>query len=278
MGFGNHPSPRRRRLAVVATAMVTVLLATFAQTGVNAATGAPVTVVLDGRDISAGLPVRVERGYVLMPVRTLAEALGASLYWEGSGDGTGIVRVFSYPRTFSPLGFAAAYLQRSWPDMLGAMGAASTLTQYLAAEQASSLSGTGPAVVRFDLIDLTAHVVLPPPDDLTKIDVDGYRFAVRLYYVQFKDQTAPAFASQWRRVSGPGASVGSFTPEVTSSWYEDVTFDVRPKGAPKYVQTGNVEVVTYGLEGWEVDPASRTELRKVTMVRTPYLIHGASGR
>lgn len=270
----------RGPLVAIAAAVAMIVLATSAQAGVGAAAAAPIMIILDGQDISAGLPVRVEQGSVLMPVRNLAQALGASLYWEGVGEGTGIVHLYSYPRMFSPLGLAPAQIQRSQPAYLGAVGAASALTQYLAAEQAVSLSGAGPAMVRFELLDLMAWWIVPPPEDLTLIDADGYVFAVRQYYVKFKDQTAPAYASQWRRlfVSGGGPAVGGFVPEVTTSWYEDFTINVRPKGSPTYTKNDESEVVTYGLDGWEVDPASRTLLQKVAMDRTPYVIHGSFGR
>jgi len=252
--------------------------------GGSANASGQIRVLVDGRELTLPVPARVEQGRVLVPLRSIGEALGASVCWFAGGTGSGEVWIDTFPRFFSsppPVG-APAIFQRSQPDFLGAVGASSALTQYLAAEQAKSLSGKGPVLVRFELLDIQILEELPPPSDLTQIGTQGFTFAVRMYYVQPTEATIGPALLAFQKRYGPeapgGWTISLVTPEVQRSWYEDVTFVVSPKGPPSYQKTDNSETVIYGAAGWEVDVKSRTIVNKVDMDRSPFVVHGSFGR
>ncbi len=216
-----------------------------------------------------------------MPLRPISEALGASVYWFAGNSESGEVWIDTFPRFFSsaPRGVPAVF-QRSCPDFLGAVGASSALTQYLAAEQAGSLTGKGPILVRFELLDVQTLLPTPPPSDLTQLVV-GFQFAVRMYYVQPTESSVapPLLAFQWSY--GPNQTPSTFspvTPESKGSWYEDVTFVVTPKGQPSCQKTDSGETAIFGAGGWEVDVESRTLVNKVEMDRSPFVVHGSFAR
>ncbi|MHB8928567.1 MAG: hypothetical protein ACYC9Q_13120 [Bacillota bacterium] len=139
-----------------------------------------------------------------------------------------------------------------------------------------------PGPDRFELLDLRPLVMYPPWPDLRGFGGDGFQFAVRLYYIQTRDGNPPPDRFESVRDSSGAGQVGPVPPDVEASWYEDITLRVRPVGPQKYEKTteGSVvkEVVTWGLNGWRVDPDSQSTLQKVDMDRTPYVVHGSFGR
>jgi hypothetical protein len=223
------------------------------------------------------------QGHVLVPLRSISEALGASVCWFPGDTGPGEVWIDTFPRFFSspPSPGTPAVFQNSRPDFLGAVGASSALTQYLAAEQVDSPSGKGSVLVRFELLDVQSLMQTPPPSDLTQLVVRGFQFAVRMYYVQPTESTIAPPLLAFQELYGANRTplrLSPVTPELKGSWYEDVTFVVSPKGLPSYQKTDNSETVIYGAGGWEVDAKSRTLVNRVEMDRSPFVVHGSFGR
>ncbi len=249
-----------------------------AATSVAAST--PVTMFVDGREVQTDPPARIDNGRTLVPIRFVAESLGVPVYWTPHEDGGGEVHIFSYPREFTPPpGVGTGRADRSRPSDLNALGAATALMNFLVNEQALSLSREGQVLVRFELLDLRDLCFFPPPSDLKEFCGDGFRFAVRLYFVEMKDSSVPAGVAQYRRETTNGeTTVETVGKDVAKAWYEDIILDVRPKGPPDYQKRGDGELVTYGVSGWEVDSGSKTILRKVTLDRSPFLVHGSYGR
>lgn len=238
---------------------------------------------LDGREVKPDPPARIEQGRTLISLRFLAEALGAQVEWERWAKGSRRIDVYTSPRTFTPPPFGhTPGVPPSSPDSLSALGAAASLTEHLAARQAATLKTGGPYLVRFELLDLRPLVMYPPWPDLRGFGGDGFQFAVRLYYIQTRDGSPPPNRFESVRDSSGAGRVGPVPPNVEASWYEDITLRVRPVGPQKYEKTteGSVvkEVVTWGLNGWQVDPDSQSTLQKVDMDRTPYVVHGSFGR
>lgn len=251
--------------------------------GASASASGQIHVLVDGHELTLPVPARIEQERVLVPLRSISEALGASVYWFPGDTGSGEVWIDTFPRFFSspPPAGAPAVSQNSRPDFLGAVGASSALTQYLAAEQANSLTGKGPILVRFELLDVQTLMQTPPPSDLTQLVVTGFQFAVRMYYVQPTESTLAPPLLAFQEIYGPNQTPLRFspvTPELKGSWYEDVTFVVTPKGQPSYQKTDSGETAIYGAGGWEVDVKSRTLVNKVEMDRSPFVVHGSSGR
>lgn len=267
-------------LLVLLCALMILLVAT------SASASGQTRILVDGRELILPIPASIEQGRVMVPLRSIVEALGASAYWiQDTTTGAGEVWIDSFPRVFSagPVRQAPGSRQFSQPDFLGAVGASATLMQYLAGEQADSLSGKGPVLVRFELLDVQTMARVPaPPDDLTQISPEGFMFAVRIYYVQPTEASIGPELLAFQRLydaKNPGQwTLSLVKPEVQGSWYEDVTFVVSPKGPPSYQKTANSETVIYGASGWEVDVESRTLVHKVDMDRSPFVVHGSFGR
>lgn len=246
------------------------------------ATSPELTFLVDNKPVSLPVPAHLENGYTMVPLRVLGESLGAQVDWQDWGNGTATVNLNSYPHLFSPApGMGSAMSYRSTPQDLQGLGASSALTQYLANEQAVSLLGNGPAMVRFELLDMeTASTCSnPPPEDPAEFcGAGGFRFGARLYYVQL-DEPANTSTYQYVLAENPlkteAAQVGK---QPAASWYEDIIVDVKPIGTPVIKREGNSIRIEYGAQGWAVDPTTKVTKQKVTMANTPYLIHGSYAR
>lgn len=266
---------RYRSLLVAATAVL--LCATTV-----GATSPELQFLVDNKPVSLPVPAHLENGTTMVPLRVLAEKLGAQVDWQDWGNGTATVNLNTYPHLFSPApGMGSAISYRSTPQDLQALGASNALTQYLANEQAASLQGNGPAMVRFELLDVeTASTCSnPPPEDIAEFcGAGGFRFGARLYYVQL-DEPANRATYQYTLAENPlkteAAEVGK---QPANSWYEDIIVDVKPIGTPVTKREGNTIQIEYGAQGWAVDPASKVTKQKVTLTDNPYLIHGSYAR
>lgn len=237
--------------------------------------GTALTILVDNVPIQTDVPPRIENGRTLVPVRTLSEALGLEVSWIPDRGAGAQVLVGTYPRVFDPApGEGRGMDYRSQPTDMNALAAGATLTQYLATEQVASLSGDGPAMVRFELIDTRSLCRFPPPSDMREFCANGFRFAVRTYYVELLESVVSPTVAQYQRVSTEGGtSIQSVGKDVHRSWYVDATIDVRPIGVE-----GEADVATFGTNGWTVDWSSRTILQTVQLEGSPYLIHGSFAR
>lgn len=259
-----------QRRGVVAVLILILILAV----GVVHAGQDSVSLWVDDRRVSVDVPPRVENGRLLVPIRSVLEAMGVPVHWEASGQ----VYLYTYPRHFSPVGGGDAILRNSTPKEINALGATSALTRHLADQQASSLDGQGPHVVRFELLDLRDRCRFMAPPDLTE-RCQGFRIAVRLYYIQFAEQSPSAAVARYERVrTDDGIREGSVRRAVQGSWYEDVLYNVLPAGSASYQREGDHEMVVYGADGWIVDSESLEAVQKVDLPDTPYLIHGSFAR
>jgi hypothetical protein len=205
----------------------------------------------------------------MVPLRALAEKMGAQVDWVDNGNGTATVNLNTYPEIFP--------LEQSAPADLEGLGASSALTQYLASEQAASLTGNGPAMVRFELLDMMPTCGSAPPADPAQYCPGGFRFGARLYYVLLNDPD-PANQATYLYFLDTPSFVGRTGKQPKGWWYEDIILDVKPTGTPVVTHDGGTIKIVYGAQGWTVDPASKVVKQKVDMLDFPYLVHGSYGR
>lgn len=264
---------RLRRLLGLATVLLFCA-------GTAAATSPPISIYLDRSELNLPVDAQLVDGRTMVPLRAVAEALGAQVDWLPDGRGGGVVHLTSYPLHFSPPpGTGSALSQRSSPADPQALGASAALIQYLAAEQAASLTGGGPTLVRFELLDLESSCYYPPPAEFERFCANGFHFAIRLYYSQYEAPEFPIGVAAYERVTEEGGiRVSGVQRAPSRSWYEDLTIWVRPAGEPVLTGSPGRTVVAHGDQGWRVDSASRTTLQTVPLERLPFLIHGSYGR
>lgn len=256
------------------------LIALLLCAGTALATSPEIAIYLDRRPLDLPVPAKLVDGRTMVPLRAVAEALGVQVDWLPTNEG-GVVHLSSYPLHFSPpVGWGSAMSFRSTPANPQALGANAALIQYLAAQQANSLTGESPTLVRFELLDLRDGCFYPPPPDLADWCAGGFQFAVRLYYSEYADQAFPLGVAAYQRVNeGDSRGWSGVERAPSRSWYEDQTLWVRPVG--ESLVTGDLThaIVQHGRAGWAVDESSRSLVQSVELdQRFPFLIHGSFGR
>jgi hypothetical protein len=222
---------------------------------------------LDGHVLRTNPPAFIQGGTTMAPVRAVVQALGDGVQWTG-----GSVEITSHPKTFT----ATAVSGVAGPD--GPVAPTIALTQYLAGLEEKTLDGSGPVLVRFDILDVRFDDVM-----ITRLKgyrPRGYTYAVRLFYENITPLPGlPPSAAQLyvaRTPTGTATGGGLARPSAAHPFYEDATIEVVPSGSPQHTQAANRETLTYGQSGWHADPGSLSISEIVVLDSPAELMHGST--
>ena len=242
----------------------------------------PIKLIVNNREIKPDVVPQVINGRIVVPVRLIAEALGAEVQWD---EKQRIVRLnlgeipqsirerWQYPkpgggeRTLGYLGREVNFL----------LPVVATLNDFLAKQQIDSLytekgDVSQTLLVRYEILDSGRT-----DGGMWYSDTGAYRIISRLYYSVIQlDEGYPAYTIRAYEQKGPDGNIGGCHENlrVVDSWYEDVMFVIRPKGDVADVQKNYAEGrTTYfkGQQGWYVDESATQVLNKEELKEMPIL-------
>jgi hypothetical protein len=269
--------PVRKKWLVVTGAVVLTLALAAGAFAAN-----PIKLIVNGQEIKPDVPPQIINGRTMVPIRWVAEALGADVQWD---EQQRIVRV--------DFGELPQSIQEKWqypkPDggelTLGYLGrqagfllpVVATLNDFLAKQQIDSLySGQGTAnqtvLVRYEILDSGRT-----DGGMNYSDAGAYELTCRLYYSEIQPEEGyPPYIIRAYEQKGPGGRLGGSHEnlKVVRSWYEDVMFVVRPKGDIADVQRDDAKGRTTwvkGRQGWYVDESATQVLKKGELKQMPIL-------
>jgi len=270
---------KKKWAIVLGVAFLVVALTTIAFAG------NPIKLIVNGKEIKPDVLPQLINGRTMVPVRWVAEALGANVWWDESKR---IVRIdfgklpqrvqkkwqYPFPRggelSFGYLGKRTSFV----------LPAVTTLNAYLAERQDASLepvttSQTQKVLVRYEILD-TGATYNPLMATETNTEHMAYELVVRLYYSEFpvKEDSPPSIIRLFHQKAEDGlhASFKQLTP--LRNWYEDVVFIVRPMGNVAEVvkdEAAGRTTWVQGREGWYVDEKATHVLRKAELKEMPIL-------
>jgi len=220
----------------------------------------PIKLIVNGQEIKADVPAQLISGRTMVPVRWVAEALGANVEWDAKSnsvkiDTKGITQDYinKTPSTLLPSGgsISMGWLTRQNRNVISAYAA---LNSYLAKKQTESLS-TNNILMRYEIIDAG---VLGGYMDFT--NQSAIEMSARLYYSQLPNNQDASVLE-----FGPGTT--NIKPE--SNYYEDAIFIVQPIGGT--VVENNMKNATMGIKGWEINEGKTEIVNKQDILEVPIL-------
>lgn len=242
----------------------------------------PIKLIVNGQEINPDVPPQLINSRTMVPIRWVAEALGADVQWDEQQRTVkiyfgklpqSIEEKWQYPKpgggelTLGYLGRQAGFL----------LPVVATLNDFLAKQQIDSLySGQGNAnqtvLVRYEILDSGRT-----DGGMNYSDTGAYRVTCRLYYSEIQPEEGyPPYIIRAYEQKVPDGSLGGShkEPKVVRSWYEDVMFVVRPKGDIADVQRDDAKGRTTwvkGRQGWYVDERATEVLKKEELKEMPIL-------
>ncbi|WP_258361071.1 copper amine oxidase N-terminal domain-containing protein [Moorella sulfitireducens (nom. illeg.)] len=240
----------------------------------------PIRLILNGKEMHLDVPPQIINGRTMVPVRWIAEMLGATVYWNEKEKVVGIE--FSLPPELQekwqyPLPgsgeLTLGYLGRETKFILPAV---ITLNDYLAEKQKASLypakdNAPQPVLVRYELLSAGRT-----DGGMWYSERTAYKIVARLYYSepQAKDGHPPHVIRLYEQEL-PGGGIAGSNEELNFNrhWYEDTEFIVRPAGEVVVDRDEGAGRITWvqGLEGWYVDEKATQVLRKLELKEMPIL-------
>lgn len=264
----------KRWIIFVGTA---VLIATFTAMAFAAN---PIKLILNGREMHLDVPPQIINGRTMVPVRWIAEMLGATVYWNEKEKVVGIE--FSLPAKLReewqyplPGGgeLSLGYLGRETKFILPAV---ITLNDYLAEKQRASLypskdNAPQQVLVRYELLNAGRT-----DGGMWYSERTAYEVVARLYYseVQTTEEHPPYVIRLYEQKIPEGGITGNAEElKFSRHWYEDTEFVIRSTGETVVERVEGAGRTTWvqGLEGWYVDEKATRVLRKVELKEMPIL-------
>jgi len=258
-------------VAILAVALTTVAFAAN-----------PIKLIVNGQEIKPDVSPQIINGRTMVPIRWVAEALGAKVDWNEEQK---VIWVnfgklpqslddeWQYPK---PCGgeLTIGYLGRESGFLLPVVV---TLNDFLAKQQMESLySGQGnvnqTVLVRYEILDSGRT-----DGGMFYSDTGAYVFTCRLYYSEIQPKEGyPPYIIRAYEQREPDDSLGGshVNLKVVRSWYEDVMFVVRPKGDIADVERDDAKGRTTwvkGRLGWYVDEGATRVLKKEELKEMPNL-------
>ena len=240
----------------------------------------PIRLFVNGQEIKPDVPPQLINGRTMVPIRWVAEMLGAEVYWNEKDRIVGIE--FSLPLELSedwqyplPGGgeLSLGYLGREAHFTLPAV---ITLNDYLARKQKDSLyplqeNTRQPLLVRYELLDIGRT-----DGGMSYSEKTAYTVAARLYYSEpeIREDHPPYVTRLGEQKLPAGGTVGNSEElNFKCHWYEDTRFVIRPKGEifiEKDEDSGRTTWIQ-GLEGWYIDEEYTQVLSKKELDKMPGL-------
>ncbi len=240
----------------------------------------PIKLIVNGREIETDVPPQIINGRTMVPVRWVAEMLGATVYWHEKERLVGID--FSLPPELQeeweyPLPGAGelslGYLGRETKFILPVI---ITLNHYLAEKQIDSI---------YPQKDDTQQAVLVRYELLSAGRTDGgmwysertaYKVVTRLYFseLQAEDGHLPHVIRLYEQeLPEGGISGGNEELKFKRHWYEDTEFVVKPEKGTTVKRDESSGRTTWeqGQEGWYIDENETRVLKKKELKEMPLL-------
>lgn len=220
-----------------------------------------IRILINDIPLTTEVPPRIENGRVLVPVRAVTEALGATVDWDESNRTVLITPPSRFVRYEGPamggpidatdyaaLGAVMAlrrYLGDRWPDL--------------------ATQDSARVLIRYEILYLrnTSGSIAPLPLREWEREQQGdYWVRVRLYFGDFTRSPVKPGITLWKEreeLSGlRQRTLGHESPAASRYWYEEREFRVRPQGESVLRESTDGGVYTAELEqgtgGWEVVP------------------------
>ena len=265
----------KKCLKLLAVTLIPLLLANMAASG-----DAPVKLKIDGGEIQTEAAPRIINGSIFVPVRAVAENLGAAVTWDQKENTVNITGNHGISNDYInsyPLQLKGGELS------LGSIGKQSfvlpvlaAINKYLAEKQVNSLTDNNkPVLIRYELLDsaFTTGGAFWQDDTV-------YEVGVRLYYSKFASNTSPGVIKLYEEKDSEGKTLcyNADRPVAEKSWYEDTVFTVRPVGNTARVieehengSENSRKVWIQGENNWYVDESATEVLKKVDLKDIPML-------
>ncbi len=250
----------QKALLISVTGVLFLVFVTIAQ-----ATSS-IKLVINGQQIDTAVPVQVIQGRILVPLRTVAESLGAEVRWAPAER---TVRVDTNPKQdlqCRPVKLRGGELSLGAipKDVRFILPVLATLNQYLANKQVDSLSSSeGVVLTKYELLE-AAYTT----GGMGWYEDTAYEVAVRLYYSD--SLSNPGLIKLYEETKPDGVHGGVENPQLRSAWYEDVVFTVRPVKT-NVITEGCKKTWVQGEGGWVVDAGTAKVLKKVMLKKEPIL-------
>jgi len=236
-------------VAILAVALTTIAFAAN-----------PIKLIVNDQEIKPDVSPQIINGRTMVPIRSVAEALGANVQWDAKNNSVkietkGITQDYinNTPSTLLPCGgsISMGWLTRQNRNVISAYAA---LNSYLAKKQEDSLSTTN-VLMRYEIIDAGVQGGYMDFTNQSAIEMSA-----RLYYSQLS--------------SNQDASVLKFGPGTTnikpeSNYYQDEIFIVQPVGGT--IVENNMKNATMGVKGWEINESKTEIVNKQDISEVPIL-------
>ncbi|SHE53103.1 Copper amine oxidase N-terminal domain-containing protein [Desulfofundulus australicus DSM 11792] len=240
----------------------------------------PIKLIVNGRETKLDVPPHIIHGRIMVPVRWIAEMLGATVYWNEKEKLIGIdftlppelQKEWEYPL---PGGgeLSLGYLGRGTKFILPVIV---TLNEYLAEKQKASLYPTK---------DDAAQTILVRYELLSAGRTDGgmwysektaYKIVARLYYSEIQPEKGhPPHVIRLYEQELPKGGIAGGNEELKFNrhWYEDTQFIVKPKEGTVVERDDSSGRTTWiqGQKGWYIDESETRVLKKKELEEMPVL-------
>ncbi len=240
----------------------------------------PIKLFVNGQEIKPDVPPQLINGRTMVPIKWVAEMLGATVYWNEKERVVGIE--FSLPHELQkewqyplPRGgeLSLGYLGREVKFIIPAV---ITLNDYLAEKQKASLypptdNIPQPVLVRYELLNAGRT-----DGGMWYSERTAYKIVARLYYSEPQVKEGhPSHVIRLYEQELPEGGIAGNSEELSFNrhWYEDTEFIIRPKGEAIVERDESSGRTTWvqGLEGWYIDEKDTRVLKKKELNKMPML-------
>jgi hypothetical protein len=258
----------KKRLAIIALCLsIGLALGLSVHQGIE--------VYLNGQLLQLNPPARLEQDSTMIPLRPIAEALGAEVIWDAQFN-TVLLEKNVWLEVDHEPNFGT-----TTPFETKALGPILSLRYYLAERQWNSVQsqkGDEPFLARFEIIDAYSHI--SPPGFLGELKTIsseaipylGYSLTALLYwaYPDSPNSTSIQATVVKRERLKEGTAVGQLGPSISKVRIEVKQYYLEPESAVLEESEGDVTLVTIGAEGWKVQELPDTEvlLRSLSSSKT----------